>query len=140
MSAREYPMPSCVAFLKKGSGGQNGATAQKEFGNILWGRISNEEVGCCASMSFPFSQLNMALGRRERHLMEATPSGGEKSLRSPWPVQWLPCASANVFAFFHGRGKKELCTLMVADSCDLSQGQAACLSRVLLTHCSPTRA
>nr|TKW13735.1 hypothetical protein SEVIR_5G120366v2 [Setaria viridis] len=40
---------------------------------------------------FLLAQLNRTLGRRERHLMEATPSGGEKSLRSTWPVQWLLC-------------------------------------------------
>ncbi|EES00209.2 hypothetical protein BDA96_03G051500 [Sorghum bicolor] len=65
-------------------------------------------------MSFPLAQL--ALGRRERHLMEAATSGGKKSLRSTWPVQYcsgwlLHVCSVNAFAFFHERGKKELCML-----------------------------
>jgi len=62
-------------------------------------------------MSFPLAQLNPALGGREAFDMEAAPSGGKKSLRSTWPVQWLAAVcSVNAFAFFHERGKKELCT------------------------------
>jgi hypothetical protein len=59
---------------------------------------------------FSFWPIEHGFGKKRGHLMEATPSGGEKSLRSTWPVQLLFCAAIYAFAFFHGRGKKELCT------------------------------